>query len=72
MDTLTQQIIFLIIKINNFRGDLSGISAKTATLVKSVLVVADLLVELTRQLFSFIRKATVYRAKVPNNHQVQF
>ena len=32
LDTLTQQIIFLIIKINIFWGDLSGISAKTATL----------------------------------------
>ena len=30
--------IFLIIKINNFRGDLSDISAKTATLVSSALV----------------------------------
>ena len=33
MDTLTQQIIFLIIKINNFWGDLSSISAETATLI---------------------------------------
>ena len=32
LDTLSQQIFFLIIKINNFWGDLSGISAKTATL----------------------------------------
>ena len=32
MDSLTQKIFFLIIKINNFWGDLSGISAKTATL----------------------------------------
>ena len=32
LDTLNQQRIFLIIKINNFWGDLSGISAKTATL----------------------------------------
>ena len=32
MDTLTQQIIFLIIEIHSFWGDLSGISAKTATL----------------------------------------
>ena len=32
MDTLTQQIFFMIIKMNNFWGDLSGISAKTATL----------------------------------------
>ena len=31
-DTLILQIYFLIIKINIFRGDLSGISAKTATL----------------------------------------
>ena len=33
MDTLTLYIIFLIIKINIFRGDLSDISAKTATLM---------------------------------------
>ena len=33
MDTLTQKIFFFIIKINIFRGDVSGISAKTATLV---------------------------------------
>ena len=32
LDTLSQQIYFLIIKINNFWGDLSGISAKPATL----------------------------------------
>ena len=32
-DTLILQIMFLIIKINNFRGDLSDISAKSATLV---------------------------------------
>ena len=32
MDTLTQQSIFLIIQINNFWGDPSGISAITATL----------------------------------------
>ena len=35
LDSLTQQIIFLIIKINNFWGDQSGISAKTATLVRA-------------------------------------
>ena len=33
MDTLILKIYFLIIKIDNFRGDLSGISAKTATLL---------------------------------------
>ena len=33
MDTLTQQMVFLIVNINIFWGDLSGISAKTATLV---------------------------------------
>ena len=33
MDTLILFIFFLIIKIIIFRGDLSGISAKTATLV---------------------------------------
>ena len=33
LDTLSQKNIFFIIKINNFWGDLSGISAKTATLV---------------------------------------
>ena len=33
LDTMTQQIFFLMIKINIFWGDLSGISAKTATLV---------------------------------------
>ena len=33
LDTLILSIIFLIIKIDNFRGDLSSISAKTATLV---------------------------------------
>ena len=33
MDTLILKIIFLIIKLNNFRGDLRDISAKTATLV---------------------------------------
>ena len=32
LDTLILKIYFLIIKINNFRGDLSGISARTATL----------------------------------------
>ena len=32
---MTQQIFFLMIKINIFWGDLSGISAKTATLVIS-------------------------------------
>ena len=32
LDILTQKIIFLIVKIINFWGDLSGISAKTATL----------------------------------------
>ena len=31
MDTLILKILFLIIKLNNFRGDLSDISAKTAT-----------------------------------------
>ena len=31
-DTLTKQIIFLIIKTLNFWGDLNGISAKTETL----------------------------------------
>ena len=35
MDTLTQQIIFWIIKINIFWGDLSGIPAKTATRLHS-------------------------------------
>ena len=33
MDTLRQEIYFLIIKINNFWGDLSGIAAKTASLI---------------------------------------
>ena len=33
MDTLILQTYFLIININNFRGDLSDISAKTATLL---------------------------------------
>ena len=33
LDTLILQLYFLIIKINNFRGDLSNISAKTATLL---------------------------------------
>ena len=32
LDALTQQILFLTIKMNIFCGDLSGISAKTATL----------------------------------------
>ena len=32
MDTLILQIFFLIMKINNFPGDLSDISAKTASL----------------------------------------
>ena len=32
LDTLTQQIVFLIVKINIFWSDLSGISAKTITL----------------------------------------
>ena len=32
MDSLTQQRIFLMVKINSFWGYLSGISAKTATL----------------------------------------
>ena len=34
LETLILKIYFLIIKINIFRGDLSDISAKTATLVK--------------------------------------
>ena len=33
LDTLILKIYFLIIKINNFRGDLSGISAKKSSLV---------------------------------------
>ena len=33
LDTLIRKIYFLIIKINNFRGDLSDISAKTGALV---------------------------------------
>ena len=33
LDTLILKIIFLITKLNNFRGDLSDISAKTATLI---------------------------------------
>ena len=33
LDTLSQQIIFLIIEITIFWGDLSSISAKTATLI---------------------------------------
>ena len=32
LDTLTQKIYFLVIKINNFWGDLSGISAKKSSL----------------------------------------
>ena len=36
IDTLILQIYFLIIKLNIFRGDLSSISAKTATLVLGV------------------------------------
>ena len=35
LDALIQLIYFLIIEINNFRGYLSNISAKTATLVES-------------------------------------
>ena len=38
LDTLILQIYFLIIKINNFRGDVSDISAETATLVVRVLI----------------------------------
>ena len=34
-DILTRYIYYLIIKTHNFRGDLSGISAKTATLLVS-------------------------------------
>ena len=33
LDTLILKIYFLIMKINNFQGDLSSISAKTATLL---------------------------------------
>ena len=33
LESLTEQIIFLIVKINNFWGDLSGISAKTPALI---------------------------------------
>ena len=35
LDTLIPKIYILIIKINNFRGDLSNISAKMSTLVRS-------------------------------------
>ena len=35
LDTLTQQTLFSMIKINIFLGDLSGISAKTAPLLCS-------------------------------------
>ena len=34
-DTVIPSIYFLIVKMNIFRGDLSDISAKTATLVNS-------------------------------------
>ena len=42
LDTSTQQIFFLIIKIKFFWGDLSGISAKTATLVRCPKQACDL------------------------------
>ena len=38
LDILILKIYFLIIKINKFRGDLSGISAKTATLISYSLI----------------------------------
>ena len=37
LDTLILKIYFFIIKINNFRGDLRDISAKTATLLETAL-----------------------------------
>ena len=36
LNTLTLQIYFLILKINTFRGDLSDVSAKTATLTTTL------------------------------------
>ena len=42
LDTFSQQIYFLIIKINNFWGDLSGISATTATLLADSDVVFEI------------------------------
>ena len=46
MDTLTPINIFLIIQIHNFWGDLSDVSVKTATLLRSFSVdVAETVVE---------------------------
>ena len=44
-DTLILKIYFLIIKIDIFRGELSGISAKTATLLTNELVSGCLIPE---------------------------
>ena len=45
---------FSIVQINIFRGDLSDISAKTATLFTSVSFLAELLVRSPRKLIIFI------------------
>ena len=39
LDTLLLKIFFFMIKINNFRGDLSDISAKTATLISACCII---------------------------------
>ena len=36
LDTLIQQIYILIVQMNNFPGDLSDVSAKTAALIETV------------------------------------
>ena len=40
MDTLILKIYFLVIKLNNFRGELSDISVKTATLAEAISILS--------------------------------
>ena len=63
-----------MIKINNFRGDLSDISARTATLLHRVFVSAETSVRSTPpKTFVFITQNDFHRIKVPHkqSHNVE-
>ena len=82
MDTLIQKIFFKIIKIINFRGDLTDNSVKKEALpatvfnsdtvlihvlLTSVAVLAEISLRLPRKVFTFIIKKYVYSIKVSKN-----
>ena len=81
---MIQKLYFFIIKINNFRGEVSSISAKPATLVPasmqvcvglvrgSVAVLAEILLRSPRKLVIFIIKKYIYSIKVSKNKLIQF